>query len=277
MSKGASPSEELQESLRVECSPESYRLLLRRATERGYAFIGFLDEVDAADGRICLRHDVDYSLQLAVHLARINAALGIRATFFILVCSQVYNALGPRSLACAREIQQLGQRLGLHCAVPDPLPVEDADLRAEVERQMEVLRAYLTGVEPVFSWHNPTPELLARTRDLAWQELVCTYGEAHIGRMQYFSDSNMRMTFHDLDSALGGPLGKGVQLLLHPEIWMMGGQDIVEVLCKTWDWMIREHEFGVNENSEWVRRLPGRIPQEVVDAFVGQVRTAAGR
>ena len=60
------------------------------------------------------RHDVDYSLHRALVLARIEAELGARATYFLSLHSDLYNVLEPAVHARAREIAALGHWIGLH-------------------------------------------------------------------------------------------------------------------------------------------------------------------
>ena len=98
-------------------SLKSYRIILEAAIEAGFSFVPFTENV-LESGQIFLRHDVDFSLEMALDLARINAAMGISGTFFVLLRSQVYNLLSEESLDCIDQILILGQNLGFHATFP---------------------------------------------------------------------------------------------------------------------------------------------------------------
>src|SRR5204862_661116 len=69
-----------------------YRELVRTALELGYRFATFSEhEHVVADRLFLMRHDVDLSVDLAANFARIEAELGIRATYFVRVHARYYN------------------------------------------------------------------------------------------------------------------------------------------------------------------------------------------
>src|SRR5712691_5009043 len=94
-------------------SLDSYRDLIRTGLGAGFAPTAFGAE-STADRVLMLRHDVDYSLEMAVSLARVNAELGVTGTFFILLRGHAYNPLSATSMERVNELVLLGQRLGLH-------------------------------------------------------------------------------------------------------------------------------------------------------------------
>ena len=135
-------------------SLESYRALIRSALDAGFSPVPFTAEQPRHERSLLLRHDVDYSLEMAVQLARVNAELDVSGTFFILVRGHAYNPMSRASLARLAELLHLGQRLGLHVAGgEEDIPVDFMQLKSAFP------------VEEVFSWHNPQPEVLERYRE----------------------------------------------------------------------------------------------------------------
>ena len=61
-----------------------------------------------------LRHDIDFSPAAALRLAEMEAARGVRATYFLLLNTFYYNLLGPEHADVARRIAELGHEVGLH-------------------------------------------------------------------------------------------------------------------------------------------------------------------
>ena len=63
---------------------------------------------------LLLRHDIDFDLEKAVELARVENRLDLRATYFVLVRTAFYNVFSADSTQRIRELLALGHRLGLH-------------------------------------------------------------------------------------------------------------------------------------------------------------------
>jgi peptidoglycan/xylan/chitin deacetylase (PgdA/CDA1 family) len=63
---------------------------------------------------ILLRHDVDISLDCALKLAKLEHEHGLKATYFILLHSEYYNALSESNQIKIKEISDLGHEIGLH-------------------------------------------------------------------------------------------------------------------------------------------------------------------
>lgn len=63
---------------------------------------------------IILTHDVDIFPGYALQMARLEHKLGIKATYYVLLHSEWFNALSPESMAIWREIRNLGHELALH-------------------------------------------------------------------------------------------------------------------------------------------------------------------
>src|SRR5439155_10884171 len=258
-------------------SKESYRSLLRHALEVGYVFAGFVEDTRAGDRRIYLRHDVDYSLRMAVELAEINQSLGVRGTFCVLLRSQIYNLLSHHGLETVRRLLALRQRLAFHYTAPPVLPASDEELTALIRADFEVVRRDLPEIEPAFSWHNPTEELIARGLHLKVPGLVNLYSENFIKAIPYYSDSNLRHSVADFEAILSRNGHSTVHLLLHPLNWVAGGRTMLEVLGRTWTYIIREREEEMRSNRHYAERLPEGMPDCVLEGFSDQWLQAALR
>lgn len=255
-------------------SLETYRLIMRTALASGVQFRSF-EEADGRGARtILLRHDVDYSLEMAVQIAETNADLGVRATFFLLLRSQVYNLCSDVSLRLAERIDGLGQRLALHT----PLPARFADrpfVEQRLRRDFEFVKVDLPRMRPVASWHNPSAEGIDSY--LALREvggLVNAYSTAFCRDIPYYADSNLRHSVHDLMRLVGeeGPLA--MQLVLHPLYWVAGGSTMTDVFTRAWPYIIREREHEMRTNRFYATALPNGMPAAVLDTFAASWRCA---
>ncbi len=248
-------------------SKESYRSLLGLALRLGYNFVGFVGGGHACDRRIYLRHDVDYSLKMAVELAEINQSLGVRGTFCVLLRSQIYNLLSHYGLEAVRRLLALGQRVAFHYAPPPTLPASDEELAALIRADFEVVRRDLPEIEPAFAWHNPTAELIARGLHLNVPGLVNLYSEPYIQTIPYYSDSNLRHSVADFEAILSKSGHVALHLLFHPLNWVAGGRTMLEVLGRTWTYIVREREEEMRLNRHYAESLPEGMPDRVLDGF----------
>ena len=241
----------------IPCSPESYGSILTTATELGYSYVTFAEfcaDESARKGSILLRHDVDYSLELALELARLNAAHGALGTFFVQLRSPVYNLLEDRNLACLREIASNGQKLAVHHRYPVGGCRPD-ELLASVTRDLQICQQE-TGCsfENVIAWHNPAAELVGAQNPFAGSDLLSSYAPPFFEAGQYFSDSNLRNMPADFLRILGDNSDTFLQLLFHPLYWILGASEVEPALKATMEQVITEAERGFLENPRW----PGR-------------------
>ncbi len=66
------------------------------------------------DKQILLRHDVDLSLDYALDMALLEKDNNIHATYYILLHSDLYDALSPKGTERVRAIKEAGHEIGLH-------------------------------------------------------------------------------------------------------------------------------------------------------------------
>ena len=105
---------------------------------------------------ILWRHDCDLSLNRSLALARIEAEMGLRSTFFINPHSEFYNLHESSQIAMIKEINQLGHDIGLHFDTLFYNTASEVELHKQVAYEADVLMRIL-GVRPtVFSFHNPS-------------------------------------------------------------------------------------------------------------------------
>lgn len=63
---------------------------------------------------LIIRHDVDFSIDRALELAKLEHNHDIISTYFILLQSQYYNALSETNIKKIKEISKLNHEIGLH-------------------------------------------------------------------------------------------------------------------------------------------------------------------
>jgi hypothetical protein len=230
---------------------DAYRAILARLVSRGYTFATHAEAAALKRARVpyvILRQDVDYSLEVAVQMAAVNTEADVTGTFFVLLRSQIYNLLSHRGLDAVQKIAAFGQRVGLHAHYPAD-GAEDAgpELEADID---QCSRASGVAFERVVAWHNATPEQLQRPSPLAASQLLCTYDAPFFGIDTYMSDSNMANSVEQF-LTLDPDRYPCVQLLFHPINWVLGGQDIHEILRRTFIQVMEEKAGEFRTNRCW--------------------------
>ncbi|MEO8610199.1 MAG: acyltransferase [Chloroflexota bacterium] len=244
-------------------SKDRYRDLLKLALDQNYRFISFFDEPPAASKSIYLRHDVDASLTMALEMAKINQSLGIRATFFLLRGSQIYNLASEPTKKWARAIADAGQDLGFHCVVPTQVSTDG--IAEFVRAEYEVARHDLPELQPVFSWHNTTDKILEWSLAHDVPGLVNAYHPRFWKSIPYKSDSLGRHTPEQFEVILRENQPT-MQLLFHPEIWIGGGETLREISAHVWKAVIRERDYDPEgTNPAFVNYIPNRIPDAILN------------
>lgn len=193
-----------------------YEDFLQAPLDRGYRFV-FFDEQDGPDRQLILRHDIDFDTSFALQMARIESEMGVKATYFFLMRSELYNLLSAPNIRNVTEIKELGHRISLHF---DPVIYDDFQ---EGFRQEVALFQQQFDVEvQVVSIHRPNA--FFQEYDAPIMGVEHTYQSKFFRKIKYFADSRGEWRYgHPFDSEAFGQ-GKTLQILIHPIWWMMGGE-----------------------------------------------------
>jgi hypothetical protein len=207
----------LEEHNNTSFSLENYEQLLELAKKR-FPIITF-EEIADQDSFCIWRHDVDFSLDLALKLAQIDARHGVTSTFFVNIHSDTYNALSPTGRSSIKGIIEMGHLVGLHIdaswygGIRDEQHLEQ--ILGDEAKQIEIA----TGVVPsAFSFHNPTSEFSKFSNEKYGGLLNC-YGTQFFQEIRYCSDSNGYWRFESIFDVLMNEKTKRVQVLTHAEWW----------------------------------------------------------
>jgi hypothetical protein len=201
-----------------EFSPAGYGAILERARAAGYRMLCMCEAVASARARVLLlRHDVDFSLEYAVAMADLEAQLGVRSTYFVLLYNDYYNPMSPDGRSMLRKLMELGHEVGLHWD-SSVYAFEPGSMRDHFRRDLATLGELVGRPIASASQHIPADSPLLDVSTLVPNE---AYSEAIRRRFAYVSDSAMKWrdtTPYDLIER-----SVEIQFLAHPLWWFAAG------------------------------------------------------
>jgi hypothetical protein len=196
-------------------SPDGYAAMINDLRDRGYECRPFAD-ADPAARHLILRHDIDFSLSAARTMADVEAKLGVRSSYFVLLRTEFYNPLSADGLATLAHIASLGHELGLHFDA-DLYSGDDASIEAAATRECSLLETALERPVTVMSFHRPASQLIGTRNRIAGR--LNAYGVRFIKDMGYCSDSRGAWYYGEPAQHPAVRAGRALQVLTHPFWW----------------------------------------------------------
>jgi hypothetical protein len=186
-------------------------------------------EVDEKTKKFCvLRHDIEFSIDRAYELAKIEKELGVISTYTVQIRNNTYNALSEKNIELVKKIKGLGHHIGLH---QNP-PIMDLDkLTTYVSTDIQMLEYYYGFYIDRFAFHRPKREYLKKYFQLenkinCYDKKFFHYFEEKPDELDvlYLADSNHEWKYgYPLDFDFS-KIDK-LQLLTHPFSWSKNGGD----------------------------------------------------
>ena len=160
---------------------------------------------------VLLRHDVDFSISNALQIARVEHSLGVSATYYFMLTSNMYNLMSEHSINLVKEIQSLGHAISLHFD-----PTASGGLKSFPQQKLLFEHLFDTQIDFV-SIHRPGPFLENNNANL--YGCSHTYQDRYFKLMTYISDSAGKDIEKDIENYVSNPNEAGLQLLTHPIWW----------------------------------------------------------
>lgn len=186
------------------------------------------------DKFIIMRHDVEYSVERAYELAKVEESMDFTSNYFFQWTNNSYNILSRRNMDMIKDMHERGHNIGLHYALNGLTDMEQ--VRKRIVQEMNILSEMFGFKITQFSVHRPSKDVLRENIKLpgiinAYQDEFFTFGENITEDSQvavkYLSDANhiWRYGYPDEKNILGH---EKVQILTHPFAWTKQGYDNFE-------------------------------------------------
>ena len=110
-------------------------------------------EVVAETNSFCvLRHDIEFSIDRALEMARIeHEDLNVHSTYTVQLRNNTYNALSQKNIEAIQEIESMGHYIGLH---QNPPMMENDELVGYILKDIETLEHYYGFEVDRFAFHR---------------------------------------------------------------------------------------------------------------------------
>ncbi|MDR2889089.1 MAG: hypothetical protein LBV33_04525 [Lachnospiraceae bacterium] len=183
------------------------------------------------DRFIISRHDVEYSVDRAYALSRVEDSMDFRSNYFFQWTNNSYNILSRRNMEKIKDMHERGHHIGLHFAL-NGLTDLDA-IKKQIVREINILSEMFGFAIDRFSIHRPSVDVLRANIKLpgiinAYQDDFFTFreqvDEKELLPIKYFSDANHIWRYGYPDEA-GFAGHTKIQILTHPFAWTKAGYD----------------------------------------------------
>ncbi len=209
-------------------SYKEYSCILNRIRE--HLPIKMFDEIHKNSIRYCvIRHDVEYSIERAYSLAKIESELNVRSTYVFQICNNNYNPFSHKNRNLIHEIYKLGHDIGVHVHLGN-FNESEQSVENYIIKQAQLLSMALDYPINKFSIHRPlkkhieTPLVIPGYINMS-SELFFTYTNnfsIYDLPVLYLADSNHTWKYgYPLDVNFS-KISK-LQLNCHPFSWSTEG------------------------------------------------------
>ncbi|MCH4000396.1 MAG: hypothetical protein PUD05_09535 [Lachnospiraceae bacterium] len=213
-------------------SYDDYREIIRLIKASGRA--ADYEEALHRDSFIIMRHDVEYSVDRAYALSKVEESEDFHSTYFFQWTNNSYNILSRKNRDIVTDMHERGHNIGLHFALNG---MTDMNLiREQIRKEMEMLSTMFGFEVKWFSIHRPSPAVLKENIKFpgiinAYQDNFFTFNPNVTAdtpvEVKYLSDANHIWRYGYPDEAtLAGH--RKVQILIHPFGWTKEGYDNCE-------------------------------------------------
>ncbi|MBR4832512.1 MAG: hypothetical protein IKZ97_07810, partial [Butyrivibrio sp.] len=186
------------------------------------------------DSFVIMRHDVEYSVERAYRLSKVEERLDFVSSYFFQWTNNSYNLLSKKNMDMIKDMHERGQHIGLHFALNGMTDMEL--IRSRIKQEIDMLSDMLGFKITSFSIHRPSPDVLAENIKLpgiinAYQDEFFSFDPNakpdSVLPIKYMSDANhiWRYGYPDEETIKAH---KKVQILTHPFAWTKKGYDNLE-------------------------------------------------
>ena len=212
---------------------------------------------------ILWRHDIDVSAKHARELAEIEAKHKVKATYYVLLHSELYNLLDKHDYGDIKKIIKLGHEIGLHFETG----FYDVKSEKQLVKYLAAEKKFLEEIFGVkiytFSFHNPDKHSLKFDKP-SYAGMINTYSKFFRSRVNYCSDSNGYWRHKRIKQVLCNEKHERLQVLTHPIFWQKKAGFPKN---KIWNWTFEEADRKLISYDKLLKKCGRKNIGELDDSF----------
>ena len=208
---------------------QDYRNIISIIKSTG-RYMGYKEAL-GRDKFIIMRHDVEYSVERAYALSKVEEGMDFTSAYFFQWTNNSYNILSKKNIDMVKDMHERGHTIGLHFALNGMTDMEL--IRRQIVKEMYILSEMFGFKVDIFSIHRPSKDVLRENIRIdgiinAYQDEFFTFAENITEdtpvAVKYMSDANhiWRYGYPDEKNILENDK---VQILTHPFAWTKAGYD----------------------------------------------------
>ena len=230
----------------------SYKEFINIFVKQGYIIAPLSAGDRQKEGRIYMRHDIDFDIGLALEMAAVEKSLGFSSAYFFMLTSDNYNLLTKESLSMVQQIQDMGHTISIHF---DPQRYDESLQGLQSELQIFEL---IFGITPdLVSIHRPSEIFFSEEKyNLG---ISHTYLPEYIKDIKYVSDSRGSFRFGAPDTTEAFRNRESIHLLIHPIWWMQPKPTTQQVLDTFTEMKFKALQIHIESNCISYKRADSTL------------------
>lgn len=197
---------------------KNYRTIIKTTKKNEYQFSFFHESYLRDTKQVLWRHDVEFSPFIALKMAEIEAAEGVKATYFFQLHAEFYNVLEKAISEIVAEIKSFGHDIGLHFDSHYFGIACEKDLEKYLSLDVQYFNAIFGTDVKVFSFHK-TDKFILSCENEVYAGLINVYSKYFKDNFAYCADSTGYWRYEHLMDVLNNPKIQKLHVLTHDAMW----------------------------------------------------------
>lgn len=212
---------------------------------------------------LILRHDVDFSLDLAYEFSRIEKKYSKLSTYYILMTSDLYNPFSNESREIIKNMLEEGFEIGLHFDPTEYGDISGKELEKKFYNEIDIFESVFNFKIKSYSLHNPS----IHGKYPNFRGIINAYNKDIFSDECYISDS--MFSFHGKDPLEFIKKSKHqlIQFLTHPIHFFSDGnisyekpmEIIINNYYKKFDKMFRVNKIYAEYGNEYQIKINEKL------------------
>lgn len=242
-------------------SYSEYKKILQLIKDTG-KYMDYSEAINSTEF-IVLRHDIEFSIERAYNLSKIEKEQNITSSYFVQITNNFYNTFSEQNIDMLKEMIEDGHYIGLHYHRSNSLDI--CDVKEDIIFQSDILSKFLDYKIDRFSFHRPLKEYLKM--NLKIRDMINTYSKEFFCYtenftddidVKYIADSNHQWKY-GTPSQKCFEKYKKIQVLIHPLSWTEEGSNHEQCFKEIMNEKRQELIQTIENEWKYYDLLKGRI------------------